>query len=685
MPDDNIQHPPDPTRPATAAARDEGISASPAAGAVAPAAGGPRVGGPGAAPDGAAGKPEGVRAWFSYNLKYIGICFGVGLVAVFVLRMLDIPTRQVAGLSAILAVLSGIVARAWLGPRWDRKPRTAEQGADSQSQVSNTREVIETVVFVVVLVLLLKSFVAEAFVIPTGSMATTLYGYQKLVTCPKCGIQFPVNCSQEVDPQDGAREIFRACVCPNCREPIELAKEVPVEERDPRTGARVPRMALKPLFDCKTGDRVLVAKFLYDLPWRAPQRLDVVVFKYPEKPQKDYTPLNYIKRLVGLPGETIAIYYGKLYYLKPDPDNGLKYDDSGVNPLDLWQYRYMHADDPTALELFNKGKFTIVRKPPAEVLAMRRLVYDNDHPASDIKEQRWVDHSAAKAWAEDEKARTFKHAAADESRLAWLRYRHLIVRDGRNKPELITDFMDYNSWQSPQTYHWVGDLMIDCDVTVEKAEGQLVLELSRGPNRFRALFDLATGDCTLKKVKHSGREAPADDAGEKLDTKPTGLKKPGTYHVRFANVDERLLVWVDKSLPFGDDGVPYNRSEKEKRGPTADNDLEPASVGVQGAGVTVGKLQLWRDTYYTQLKDSGDHGGDDNYPKDIDFADPSTWGPLHDMPPRTLYVQPGHYLCMGDNSPHSSDGRAWGTVPERLMLGRALVVYFPFGRVGMIR
>ena len=33
------------------------------------------------------------------------------------------------------------------------------------------REVVETVVFVIVLVLLLKTFVAEAFVIPTGSMA----------------------------------------------------------------------------------------------------------------------------------------------------------------------------------------------------------------------------------------------------------------------------------------------------------------------------------------------------------------------------------------------------------------------------------------------------------------------------------------------------------------------------------
>src|SRR5262245_19523338 len=84
-------------------------------------------------------------------------------------------------------------------------------------QADSVREVVETVVFVVVLVLLLKSFVAEAFVIPTGSMAETLWGYQKVVKCPQCDYQFPVNCSQQVDPQEGQRPApVVGCTCPNC-------------------------------------------------------------------------------------------------------------------------------------------------------------------------------------------------------------------------------------------------------------------------------------------------------------------------------------------------------------------------------------------------------------------------------------------------------------------------------------
>ena len=50
-----------------------------------------------------------------------------------------------------------------------------------------------------------------------------------------------------------------------------------------------------------------------------------------------------------------------------------------------------------------------------------------------------------------------------------------------------------------------------------------------------------------------------------------------------------------------------------------------------------------------------------------------------------FYVQPGHYLCLGDNSAQSSDSRSWGLVPERLMLGKAVFVFFPPARVGFIK
>jgi signal peptidase I len=36
------------------------------------------------------------------------------------------------------------------------------------------------------------------------------------------------------------------------------------------------------------------------------------------------------------------------------------------------------------------------------------------------------------------------------------------------------------------------------------------------------------------------------------------------------------------------------------------------------------------------------------------------------------------YFALGDNSANSADGRSWGTVPAKDVVGRPVVVYYPF-------
>src|SRR6185437_9271362 len=116
-----------------------------------------------------------------------------------------------------------------------------------------------------------KLFVTEAFVIPTGSMAETLYGYQKIVTCPKCTFEYPVNCNDEVEGAqigNGQRQpaFMTGATCPNCRYTVHFHKQFDANGNLVAVDS--------PYY--RTGDRVLVLKPIYHL--KEPNRGDVVVF-----------------------------------------------------------------------------------------------------------------------------------------------------------------------------------------------------------------------------------------------------------------------------------------------------------------------------------------------------------------------------------------------------------------------
>ena len=134
-----------------------------------------------------------------------------------------------------------------------------------------------------------------------------------------------------------------------------------------------------------SGDRVLVAKFPYDnghSARAAPVRRGRL--QVPRRaPQKGQTPMNYIKRLCGLPGRD-----DRHLQRRPVRRRTIVYPDEQPprpdNPKDLWQKEYTYSNDEAGEDAFNAGKFKILRKPPDLILAMRRLVYDNDHQPADL-------------------------------------------------------------------------------------------------------------------------------------------------------------------------------------------------------------------------------------------------------------------------------------------------------------
>ena len=105
------------------------------------------------------------------------------------------------------------------------------------------------------------------------------------------------------------------------------------------------------------GDHLLVNKFVYGmksgflgklLPYREPERGDVIVFKYPNDPDTAY-----VKRLIGMPGDTVEMI-GRTVYINGEElkENYNVKDDEDGNIIDTV------INDPQKkykLQYFNPG------------------------------------------------------------------------------------------------------------------------------------------------------------------------------------------------------------------------------------------------------------------------------------------------------------------------------------------
>lgn len=79
---------------------------------------------------------------------------------------------------------------------------------------------------------------------------------------------------------------------------------------------KIPSESMVPTL--QIGDHLFVLKFAYGLTipftdkkiieWNSPKRGDIMVFRYPEDPKRDF-----IKRTIGLPGEKIQIKHKQVY------------------------------------------------------------------------------------------------------------------------------------------------------------------------------------------------------------------------------------------------------------------------------------------------------------------------------------------------------------------------------------
>ena len=146
-------------------------------------------------------------------------------------------------------------------------------------------------------------FEMQAYTIPTGSMADTLKGAHFRLRCPECGYRYDYGFLPE---GYGIRNNGTPAFNVPLKQPQFAGRymhSVPAKTRCPSCGFY---MGTDEAFPVVKGDRIFVAKCIYQ--FTEPKRWDVVVFKNPLEPR-----INYIKRLIGKPGETVEIIDGDIY------------------------------------------------------------------------------------------------------------------------------------------------------------------------------------------------------------------------------------------------------------------------------------------------------------------------------------------------------------------------------------
>jgi signal peptidase I len=533
-----------------------------------------------------------------------------------------------------------------------------------QTTGESIKDTIESILVAFILAFVFRAFIVEAFVIPTGSMATTLMGAHMRLTCADCGREYQVNYSAAQSDGDVPRAAIMTNMprCDNCRFEYRPTQPGPVQ--------------------IHYGDRILVLKYLYLL--EEPRRWDVVVFKNPQDRAGEYSQ-NYIKRLVGKPGEQV-----------------------------------MNLDGDVYVRSSQREKWTVQTKPRIVQDALWRIVYDADHlpgqaapktaGPSDANPRRigfspyvrwnepWKEKTADSGWRIGGRSFTF----ASPQGAGTLRF-DPHANAGRAW-EPFGDWLAYN-WDTTghrrRHDYTVSDLKLSMYYERQSGDGPLRLHLTKLGQTFTA--ELLPGRALLyRRSAGLSHEVDETDLGDRLVEVGLNGIASGAMRIDFANVDYRVALRINDQEVLATTPAQYAPVLDPERPDSLvvldrkrRNGVDPSPFPLPDARVSAARqtcsithLSLWRDVYYTPAygTDSGSlkRGDYDTYVvlKRRGEGDPA---------------QDDEYFVLGDNSASSLDGRLWpentaislardedlkvdaGRVPGRFLIGKAFFVYWPAG------
>lgn len=516
------------------------------------------------------------------------------------------------------------------------------------------KETLTSLIIAFMLAFLFRGFVIEGFLIPTGSMAPTLLGKHLRMESEQSGYDWTVGPWTYTQTTMGLQPV---------------RTQVDIEVQDPMSGI--------PILDTNrrlaAGDRVFVLKYL---PWlHHPERWDVVVFKNPG------THENYIKRLVGLPGEQIAFVDGDVF--------SREYVE-GQSEVEGW-------------ESWTTDDWAVQRKPERVQRTMLQDVFDSSYAPEGNLEYRSPLSGVGAGWSGVENARDYAFTGSSSTSLQW------------NDRRPLTDFNAYNQTRrgmdlfasSDDSRYPPGirpfptaDLALSLNIKSEGEGLKVHPTIEARGMELRASVDLSAGSASVEMRDASNPDAP----WTQLDSAEFGKVAVGGWaHVEFWHIDQALWLFIDGELVAGG---------SEKGG----YDLTPAQRASAATGMGWSELEEYNSSAIGDgLNQKGVFSLTEIYRKpsvrwdfeggafslshvsvrrDISYhinqRDPTRGA--HPMFFPTLSEE--QYFMCGDNSSNSLDSRLWapnsidpwvnqeidstpGAVNRDLIVGKAFVVYFP--------
>ncbi len=512
---------------------------------------------------------------------------------------------------------------------------TASAHHSAPQTTSGVIDTLQSLIVAFVFAMAFRGFILEGFVIPTGSMAPTLMGAHVRLRSPATGYEYAADSAEVLEVQRrqlrGDRPIF---------DPM-LSRQVPVQSVTNDVLASENRM----------GDRVLVLKYLE--PFTAPKRWDVVVFKNPIDPVGD--AVYYIKRLVGMPNETLLVSDGDIF----------------TGPLTA-----------TADEL------RIQRKPEYIQRAVWQPVYDSDFQPVDIARletamrQRWIGSPWKPSEGWDIRGdREWNRADASPATLTW-----------SNDVIALDDWNAYNIYRRDIPLFPTADLSISAAIdAVDPAT--LHTELTMTARGLLYHFELDRGQVRLA-IEEAESRAPIAATSVACE-----LPTDEPFLLECWHVDQEMSVFINGSrvarLDY-DLGGPIKRLLASHFGRTLEQVLanpmgqRPTPTSLHwtfgGSPFSLREVEVQRDLYYRPDFLSANNQFPSNGPAITGLA-------FATDPTRLSRVGDEEYVMFGDNSGASKDSRLWGRshplvvrelendspfiVPREMVIGKAWSVYFP--------